>query len=298
MRRVVPSRSALVAFEAAARHQSFTNAASELALSESAISRQINTLEGQLGLKLFKRVRKRVMLTKAGMLYGNQVRQVLDQIERDMLNIMAHGGTRGLIELAVLPTFCSQWLIPRLSRFYSNHPDLTINASARSVMFLFENTPFDAAIHFGHPTWPGTTADYLFKEEVLAVCNPELLKANSIHTAEDILNHSLLHLTSRPDDWRNWFKSAGLSSINAMRGSRYEHFSLLISAACAGLGIALIPRFLIIKELKRKELTVAYNMLIESSKAYYLVYPEKNLLNSNLSYFRDWLLEEVKDHQR
>lgn len=297
MRRVIPSRSALIAFEAAARHQSFTNAASELALTESAISRQINTLEEQLGLKLFNRIKKRVVLTKAGRLYGNQVRQVLDQMERDMLNIMAHGGTRGIIELAVLPTFCSQWLIPRLSHFYEQHPDTTINASARSVMFLFKDTPFDAAIHFGQPTWPGTEADYLFKEEVVVVCKPDLLKSKEKIQIEDILEYPLLHLTSRPDDWRLWFENAGISSVNAMQGSRFEHFSLLISAACSGLGMALIPRFLISKELKRKELTIALNVSLESDNAYYLVYPEENHSNPTLQLFREWLLNEVKSYQ-
>ena len=297
MRRIIPSRSALIAFEAAARHQSFTNAAAELALTESAISRQVNALEEQLGIKLFNRVKKRVVLTKAGELYGNQVRQTLDRMERDMLDIMAHGGTRGIIELAVLPTFCSQWLIPRLERFYRTHPDLTINMSARSVMFLFKETPFDAAIHFGQPTWPGTAADYLFKEEVLAVCNPTLLKSREIKVAEDILHHPLLHLTSRPDYWRNWFEAAGLTSINAMQGARYEQFSLLISAARAGLGIALIPRFLILKELSRGELTVAFDLPIESDNAYYLVYPTENVNDGHLDQFRKWLQEEVKNYQ-
>lgn len=297
MRRVIPSRSALIAFEAAARHQSFTNAAAELALTESAISRQISALEEQLGIKLFNRVKKRVVLTKAGALYGNQVRQTLDQMERDMLDIMAHGGTRGIIELAVLPTFSSQWLIPRLGRFCQAHPDLTINMSARSVMFLFRETPFDAAIHFGQPAWPGTMADYLFKEEVLAVCNPALLEGKTIRCAEEILQHPLLHLTSRPDYWRNWFESAGLTSIGAMQGARYEHFTLLISAACAGLGIALIPRFLILKELSRGELAVAFDLPIASDNAYYLVYPTENANDANLAQFRQWLLDEVKDYQ-
>ena len=295
MRRVIPSRSALLAFDAAARHQSFTNAAAELALTESAISRQINALEEQLGIKLFNRVKKRVTLTKAGALYGNQVRQTLDRMERDMLDIMAHGGTRGLIELAVLPTFSSQWLIPRLGRFYQAHPDLTINMSARSVMFLFKDTPFDAAIHFGQPTWPGTIAEYLFKEEVLAVCNPTLLVEKEITCAEDILHYPLLHLISRPDCWRDWFENAGLTSIGAMQGARYEQFSMLISAACAGLGIALIPRFLILRELNRGELAVAFDLPIASDNAYYLVYPTENANDANLGQFRQWLQDEVRE---
>lgn len=297
MRRMIPSRSALIAFEAAARHQSFTGAASELALTESAVSRQIAALEDQLGIKLFNRTKKRVVLTKAGELYGTQVRKSIDQIERDMFNIMAHGGARDILELAVLPTFCSQWLIPRLGNFYKLHPEISINTTGRSVMFLFKDTPIDAAIHFGQPNWPGTIADYLFKEEVVAVCKPDLIKAQQPTRAEEILGHPLLHLTSRPDAWRIWLECAGLTGHNTIKGSRLDQFSHLICAACSGLGIALIPRFLIAKELERGELTIAFDLPTECDNAYYLVYPEENLFESALVYFRDWLLEEVKTFQ-
>lgn len=297
MRRMVPSRSALIAFEAAARHQNFTSAAAELSLSESAISKQIAILEDQLDLKLFNRLKKRVILTKAGTLYSRQVRRSLEQMEQDMLNIMAYGGTKEILELAVLPTFCSQWLIPRIDRFYARHPDMTINTASRSVMFLFRDTPFDAAIHYGQPTWPGTIADYLFKEDLVAVCSPDLIKSAKLMETETIQGCSLLHLTSRPDAWRNWFECAGLSGFNSMQGSRYEHFSILISAACAGLGVALIPRFLIHKELMRKELVVAFDLPVESDTAYYLVYPEDKPVRSALDCFREWLLEEVKSFQ-
>lgn len=294
MSRSLPSRSALIAFEAAARHQSFTNAAAELALTESAISRQVAALENQLKLKLFNRVKKRVTLTKAGLLYSQQVRKSLVQMEQDMTNIMAHGGIREILELAVLPTFCSHWLIPRLGNFYNQYPNMTINTTARSVMFLIKETPFDAAIHYGSPAWPGTVADYLFKEEVVAVCRPKLIVDKQIDQVESILSCSLLHLTSRPNSWRDWFERAGLTGINAMHGSRHEHFSILISAACAGLGVALIPRYLIAEELERKQLAIAFNLHLQSDDAYYLVYPEENLSSSALKQFREWLLDEVK----
>ena len=297
MTRTLPSRSALIAFEAAARHQNFTSAAAELALTESAISRQVAALEVQLGLKLFNRVKKRVTLTKAGLLYSKQVRSSLIQLEQDMANIMAHGGAREILELAVLPTFCSQWLIPRLQGFHNQHPDMTINTAARSVIFLIKDTPFDAAIHFGQPTWPGTVADYLFKEEVVAVCKPNLLKTEKPAQAENIFKYPLLHLTSRPDAWRNWFEHAGISGMTAMQGSRHEHFSILISAACSGLGIALIPRFLIAEELERKQLVIVSGISLQSDDAYYLVYPEENLSSSALRQFRKWLFEEVRSFQ-
>lgn len=298
MRRTLPSRSALLAFEAAARHQSFTSAAIELSLSESAISRQIATLENQLGLKLFNRIKKRVILTKAGLLYSKQVRKSVEQMEQDMLNIMAHGGTREILELAVLPTFCSQWLVPRIGNFYQQYPNVTINMSARSVIFLFKETPFDAAIHFGQPNWPGTSSDFLFSEDVVAVCKPELLKSGFLSNAEELLEYPMLHLTSRPDAWRHWFQCAEISGVGTMQGARYEHFSILISAACAGLGIALIPRYLITKELDRKDLSIAFDLPLKSEEAYYLVYPEENSSNSALNHFRRWLLDEVSSFQK
>lgn len=297
MIRTLPSRSALIAFETAARHLSFTSAAAELSLTESAISRQVAALENQLGLKLFNRVKKRVTLTKAGLLYSKQVRTSLLQMEQDMTNIMSHGGTREILELAVLPTFCSQWLIPRIQSFYQQSPEITINMSARSTIFLFKETPFDAAIHFGQPNWPGTVADFLFTEHVVAVCKPELLPSTPLANAEDIRNFPLLHLTSRPGAWRHWCETAGISPVNAMQGARYEYFSLLISAACSGLGIALIPRFLIAEELEKKQLAIAYNFPFKSNDAYYLVYPEENLSSSALKKFREWIFDEVKRFQ-
>jgi len=294
MRRTIPSRSALIAFEAAARHQSFTSAAAELSLTESAISRQIATLEDQLSLKLFSRIKKRVALTKAGRQYSSQVRAVLDQLEHDMFNIMAHGGIKEILELAVLPTFCSQWLIPRIGRFYEQNPDMRVNISARSEMFLFKDTNFDAAIHFGQATWPGTVSDFLFKEQIIAVCNPVLLKNGKLDHPEEILNLPLLHLTSRPNAWRNWFEKINMSGNKVLQGSRYEHFSILISAACAGLGIALIPQFLIVNELARGELVVAIDRPLQSQGAYYLVTPEENVSNKALQHFKNWILGEVR----
>jgi DNA-binding transcriptional LysR family regulator len=292
--RTLPSRSALIAFEAAARHESFTSAAVELALTESAVSRQIAALENQLGIKLFNRIKKRVKLTRAGAIYSKQVRKSLFQLEQDMTNIMAYAGGREILELALLPTFGSQWLIPRLPRFYTRYPETTINTAARSVMFLIKETVFDAAIHYGQPNWPGTSADFLFREDVVTVCHPRMIKERKLEKVEDIARCPLLHLTSRPEAWNEWLKPIGLSGVNTLFGSRHEHFSILISAACAGLGMALIPRFLITEELKRQQLVIAFEHQLKNDDAYYLVYPEENLASSALQHFRDWLLDEVK----
>jgi DNA-binding transcriptional LysR family regulator len=171
----IPNMGALLAFEAAARHESFTHAAKELFLTESAISRQIATLESSLGVRLFVRARQRVMLTRAGRIYGTQVRRSLEQLDRDTLSIIAHGSGGGYLELAVLPTFASQWLIPRIKHFYDCTPDVRVNMGVRTETFSFADSHFEAAIHYGKPTWPGTAADYLFGEEVVPVCKASLL---------------------------------------------------------------------------------------------------------------------------
>jgi LysR family glycine cleavage system transcriptional activator len=171
----IPNMGALLAFEAAARHESFTHAARELFLTESAVSRQINTLESNLGVRLFVRVKQRVVLTKAGKVYSAQVRRSLEQLDRDTLSIIAHGSGGGYLELAVLPTFASQWLIPRLAAFNTQYPDVRVNMGVRTGTFPFADTHFEAAIHYGKPTWPGTSADFLFSEEVVPVCAASLL---------------------------------------------------------------------------------------------------------------------------
>lgn len=175
-----PSTGALLAFEAAARHESFTHAARELFLTESAVSRQIATLETQLGVRLFVRAKQRVVLTRAGRLYSTQVRRTLEQLDRDTLSIMAHGSGGGYLELAVLPTFASEWLIPRMKDFNERHPDVRVNMGVHTDLFTFDETHFEAAIHFGQPTWPGTSSDYLFGEEVVPVCRPSLLRGRCI----------------------------------------------------------------------------------------------------------------------
>lgn len=294
MRRKIPSITALTAFEAAARHQSFTRAATELALTESAVSRQVAALEEQLGIKLFHRIKKRVTLTDAGQAYSSQVQQVLDRIERDALQIMAHEGAGSILELAVLPAFASQWLIPQLGSFYAQHADVTINMSARTDVFLFNDTPFDAAIHFGDETWPGTQADYLFTEETVPVCKPGLLRKTRGVTARTLASYPLLHASTRPDDWRSWFLAAGIDDINAMKGPRFELHSMLISAARAGQGIALLPRFLVLEQLASGALTIPLDLPLQNQKAYYLVYPESKRSSRPVALFREWLLAEAE----
>ncbi|MEC5409632.1 LysR substrate-binding domain-containing protein [Paraburkholderia sp. MPAMCS5] len=288
----IPNMSALLAFEAAARHESFTHAAKELFLTESAVSRQIATLESNLGVRLFVRSKQRVMLTRAGRLYGTQVRRALENLDRDTLSIVAHGSGGGYLELAVLPTFASQWLIPRMKDFNARNPDVRINMGVRTDLFSFEESHFEAAIHYGKPTWPGTSSDYLFGEEVVPVCSPTLLK-KPIKKPHELLGYPLLHSTTRPDAWSRWFANLGVEDNATMQGVRYELHTMLISAAATGLGVALVPKFFVDKRLTQLGLVIPYAATTVEDSAYYLVYPTELSHGKPLECFRTWLLEKA-----
>ena len=288
---------ALIAFESAARHQSFTRSADELALTPSAIGRQIATLEDYVGLPLFNRVRRRVSLTEVGATYAKQVRDNLDRIERDTLAVATRRGAEGILELAVIPTFATRWLIPRLPRFYAQHRHITLNLTTRSEPFLFTDTPFSAAIHFGNPVWPGAIAQHLFGEEMVPVCSPELLGSAGALAPSALARLPLLHQSARPDAWRQWLAQARVHDVDCMSGQRYELFSMLVEAARAGLGVALVPRFFVLAELASKELVVPNEMSLHNDKGYYLVYPESKQNAPSLQPFKQWLLSIAREYR-
>ncbi|GHU07601.1 transcriptional regulator [Betaproteobacteria bacterium] len=295
MRRKIPGTDLLIAFETAARHQSFTRAAEELSLTQSAVCRKISTLEDYLGMQLFHRIKKRVSLSDSGQLYARQVRENLKRIEHDTLSLMAHRSAGRVLELAVIPTFATRWLIPRLVDFQKRHPEITLDLTTRNEPFMFIDTPFDAAIHFGDPVWPGAVTEYLFGEEMVPVCKPALLKGRSSVEPSELEKMPLLHQSSRPDAWREWFEIAGLANVNAMGGPRYEIFSMLVEAAKAGLGVALMPRFFVLNEIASGELVAPCQYVLHNQRSYYIVYPEDKLDSESLQIFCAWLREQAKN---
>ena len=297
MRRKIPSTAALVAFESAARHQSFTKAADELALTQSAVCRQIAGLEEFLGIELFRRSRRGVKLTEAGLAYSRKVATQLDAVERDTLAAMGQQGAQGL-ELAVVPTFATQWLVPRLKEFQRLHPEVTVHLTNRTRPFLFADTGFDAAIYFGDGDWSGTEAHYLMPEEPLPVCSPELLGERTQFAAAELANLPLLQQSTRPYAWRQWFAAQGLNVPRDMSGPRYELFSMLAQAAMHGMGVALIPPFLIQRELDAGLLVPAHPAaLLSSDRAYRLMIPECKVESAALRAFRDWLLQAAREYR-
>lgn len=297
MRRKIPGTDLLVAFETAARHQSFTRAAEELSLTQSAVCRKISALEDYLGVQLFNRIKKRVTLSDAGQLYAKQIRENLKKIEHDTLSLMAHRNVGQVLELAVIPTFATRWLIPRLADFQALHPEITLDLTTRTEPFMFIDTSFDAAIHFGDPVWPGAITEYLFGEELVPVCSPVLLKGRLSVEPAELEKMPLLQQSARPDAWREWFEVAGLPNVNAMGGSRYEVFSMLVEAARAGLGVALMPRFFVLSEIASGELVVPCPHVLHNQRNYYLVYPEDRLESESLRAFCSWLHEQAMSYR-
>jgi DNA-binding transcriptional LysR family regulator len=295
MRRKIPSTTALISFEAAARHESFTKAAQELSLTQGAICRQIASLEEFLGVELFRRSRRGVKLTEAGLSYSRRVATQLDAVERDTLSVMGQQGAN-VIELAVVPTFGTQWHLPRLKDFQQKHPEVTVNLTNRTRPFLFADTDFDAAIYFGDADWSGTESHRLMGENPMPVCSPTLLGKKTDLTPAEIAELPLLQQTTRPYAWRQWFNSQNLNIPRDMTGPRYELFSMLAQAAMHDMGIALIPPFLIQRELAEKRLVIANAQAMSSIKAYYLMIPERKVESASLKAFRDWLVNQAQGY--
>jgi LysR family glycine cleavage system transcriptional activator len=295
MRRKLPSTGALEAFEAAARHQSFTKAAEELSVTQSAIGRQIATLESFLDLRLFQRTRRGVMLTEAGRDYGRSVAARLDEVERDTLELMARGGQGSSLELAVVPTFGTRWLLPRLPAFRRAHPHVVVHLSARTRPFLFADTPFDAAIHAGETgsaAWPGTEMRVLMSEALIAVASPALADPLP-RSAADWARLPLLQQSTRPHAWRQFFDALGLVVPQAMAGPRMELFSMLAEAAVQGMGVALTPPFFVQEELAQGRLVSLSGAPVSGQRAYSLLYPRHKAELPALRAFSAWLLAEA-----
>ena len=300
MRRKIPSLQALACFDAAARHQSYTRAAQELALTQGAVSRQIGALESFVGVALFQRTRHGVALTARGAEYAVQVASRLQGLEQDTLDVMAGQGGGG-VQLAAVPTFATRWLIPRLPALAALHPELTVHIETRTRPFLFADTTFDAALYAGTAeqvaNWAGTRALRLLTEDMVPVYSPALAKALALRqplTPQAIAALPLLQQSTRPTAWRQWFEAAGVAAPMALSGPRYELFSMTAAAAAQGLGLALLPSLLVEAELARGELVVACDQMLPGDRAYYLVQPERGDERPALGWFKAWLREAVR----
>jgi DNA-binding transcriptional LysR family regulator len=283
--------SLLLVFEAAARHESYTRAAEELALSQSAVSRQIQTLESQLGIRVFRRQGRSVQLTELGRRYAAEVVAALGRIRAATLQAMSHQEGGGALRLATLPTYGSKWLLPRLHDFYRAHPGVTLHIHSRIGHIDFNAEEIDAAITVGGAgDWPDLRAHCLHNEFLVAIASPEALKGQGA-TPAWIASQTLLTVASNQKGWAQWFSHNGLDHRQMKLGPSFELTSHLMQAVRAGMGVGLVPRALIDDEDRRPGLLEVGAAMV-SERSYCLVYPERNETLPALAAFRAWLLAQ------
>lgn len=289
-RRHLPSLTALQALDALARTGTTAAAALELSLTQGAISKQLQSLEDQLGATLLTRQGRNLKLTPAAQDFVNEARKALKILSDASLNLRANpkGGT---LNLAILPAFGMHWLAPRLARFARAHPEVTVNLSTRLRPFDFTETGFDAAIHYGRKDWPSVAYLKLMEEEVLAVASPNLL-IQPIENAQEILNLPLLQLDSRSGDWSRWLAHYGSPNIRPP-AMLFDQFSTMAQAAIHGMGLALMPVFLIEEDLAARRLVPVFGGPVPALGSYYLTWPEARAPRAPLASFRDWLTREL-----
>ncbi|MEL6429149.1 MAG: LysR substrate-binding domain-containing protein [Planctomycetota bacterium] len=291
----LPSLTALASFEASLRHRSFTAAARELGRTQGAVSRQVALVEQHVGAELFHREQAGLRPTGAAELLGARVRRVLAHL-RSALADAREGGEKGsTLHLALLPTFGTTWLIPRLPRFIDAHEGLAVELTTSLRTFDFEEGEIDAAIHYGAGAWPGARAERLMKEEVVVVCAPS--RAEGVKGAADVARGPLLHLVGRPGAWGRWLKERVTDSdvSDGRRGPRFEHHAMVVEAAAAGLGYALLPDFAAARALRDGRLVEPLpGTRARTGSSYWLVYPDRSLELASLRAFRDWLRAEIR----
>ncbi|WP_028694863.1 LysR substrate-binding domain-containing protein [Pseudomonas cremoricolorata] len=291
-RHLTPSMSLLLAFEAAARHESYTRAAVELSLTQSAISRQVQALEQQLGLTLFRREGRQVQLTDVGRLYQRELSEALGRIRSATLQALAHQSGVGTLRLATLPTFGSKWLLPRLNTFYAAHPGMLVHIHSRIEAINFDTSEIDAAIGVASHDLPGLICHRLHAEQLLVILPANAGEDAQPWTPVRISQQLLLNVANNPHAWGEWFSHHALPHRTMRLGPSFELTSHLIQAVRAGIGIGLVPRVLVEDELQNGELCSAGEPFA-SQRSYYLIYPPRNENLPSLRAFRSWLLAQL-----
>ena len=292
MRPRLPPLNALKAFEAAARHESFTRAAEELCVTQGAVSHQVKSLEAELAIKLFNRERQRLLITEAGRDYLAVIRDALDRIAAGTERLIQRQGT-GVLTVSTSPDFAAKWLVHRLGHFAEAHPEIDLRVSGTLHHVDFAREEVDLAVRHGDGNWPGLDAVRLSAEELFAVCSPKLpLGRRRLDKPADILKFPLIHLDNRAD-WANWLQAAGIDDAAVIHGPVLNRASMVIDAAMNGQGIALARTTLVAWDVINGRLVRPFPESLRLSKLYWIVCPKATAALPKITTFREWLLAEA-----
>ncbi|MDH3771746.1 MAG: transcriptional regulator GcvA [Nitrospirota bacterium] len=289
----LPGLHALRMFEAAARHLSFTKAAAELFVTQTAVSHQIKALEAQLGVQLFRRSGRTLLLTDEGQALLPYVKDAFDALAVGVRRIQEQSAG-GVLTISVLPSIASNWLLPRLRRFQTAQPEIEVHLTATERLVDFAREAVDAGIRYGEGSWQGLRAERLLSAEMSPVCSPLLLDGPTpLAEPADLADHRLLHVLNEPDEWRMWLHAAGVEGVDPDRGIKFDTTALAVQAAVNGMGVAMGRGPLVAGDLATGRLVEPFDLELPSSCAYYFVAPETSADQAKIQAFRDWLLEEV-----
>ncbi len=296
MSKRLPPLNALRVFDAAARHLSFTKAAEELFVTQAAVSHQIKSLEDFLGLKLFRRRNRSLLLTEEGQSYYLDIKEIFSSINDATRKLQARSA-KGALTVSLPPSFAIQWLVPRLSSFNSAYPgiDVRIQAIDREEEKLADDV--DVAIFYGRGNWPGVRTERLYAEYLLPVCSPSLLMGDhALKVPGDLAYHTLLHDTSRRD-WLAYTRQLGLQHINVQQGPIFSHSAMVVQAAVHGQGIALVNNVMAQTEIEAGRLVCPFNDVLVSKNAFYLVCHDSQAELGKIAAFRQWILARAASEQ-
>lgn len=290
----LPPLKALRAFEAAARLESFNRAAEVLNVTPSAVSHQVKALEDAVGVRLFERLNRQVVLSPQGRAYLPAIRDAFEQIRVATDQLRPHSQVNALT-LSVAPSFAVGWLMARLPQFQLAYPDIEVRLISSIEIEDFSRPDLDVCIRTGRGQWPGLRSYRLMAEELVPVCSPERAQSGTgLHCPEDLANTTLIHELPRLGQWRSWLAAAAVKGVDAERGPKFQGAAMAVEAAIAGLGVALANRRMVEAHLQEGRLVIPFDIQLPGDSAYYLVYPEERAGGKKIVAFRTWILQALE----
>jgi LysR family glycine cleavage system transcriptional activator len=288
----LPSLNGLRAFEAAARHLSFTQAASELNVTQTAISHQIKRLEEELGVRLFIRQNRSLTLTQQAQEYLPGIRAAFNDLRLATDRLLRKDDDH-VLTVSTLASLAAKWLLPRLTAFQDEHHGIDVRITTSTNLVDFQRDNVDAAIRYGRGQWQGLRADWLMADEVFPVCSPALLKGGRpLRCPEDLRDHVLLHTSNaNSDDWRLWLTAAGLpADLSRQPGITFDLIFMTIQAAIDGIGVAMGRTSYVQDDITKGRLVVPFKIALPADAGFYLVSPQGRRDTPKLAAFRKWLV--------
>jgi LysR family glycine cleavage system transcriptional activator len=291
----LPSLNGLRAFEAAARHLSFTLAASELNVTQTAISHQIRRLEEELGVRLFIRQNRALALTPEARDYLPGVRAAFNDLRLATDRLLRKDDDK-VLTISTIASLAAKWLLPRLADFQEANPGIDVRITTSTSLVDFQRDNVDAAIRYGRGQWPGLRADWLMADELFPVCSPSLLRGDKpLRRPEDLQDHVLLH-TNNSDDWRLWLTAAGLpADISRQPGITFDMTLMTVQAAIDGMGVAMGRTSYVQDDIAKGRLVVPFKIALPADAGFYLVAPEGRREPPKLAAFRDWVIAATRN---